>query len=181
MVLKESLFLSQVYTMMNKERKILIILFILSTSISISIFNIIYLRDRYNNVQDTRAQLLLQLEDLDKAPVDVNENDLSSFKELLDKEKRKFLASDEADPYKMGLSIISLMENSGVKINEYRTIKNDESFLLEFSVESASPYFFKFWESLLSADQYYSVPLLTLNNEKDGISAVFRIGYAVYE
>lgn len=166
---------------MNRDRKILLIILLFSLVLSLSIINMIMLSDRRSRAASNRELLESQYEKLNIRSVEIPAEEIRSLKSFLDEEKQRFFTDDETDPYKLGLEIIDKLEKNRLTVLQYRTLEEEESFLLEFSIQGQAIRFFSFWEDLYGLNRYYTVPQFSMKNEKSGISATFRIGYALYE
>lgn len=166
---------------MNRDRKILLILFSISLVASLTAINMIILSDRHSRAASNRKLLENQYEKLNIRSVEIPEEEIDSLQVYLDEEKMRFFTDDETDPYKLGLEIIDKLETNRLTVLQYMTLEIEDSFLLEFSVQGQSVRFFSFWEDIYGHNRYYSIPQLSMKNEKEGISATFRIGYALYE
>lgn len=166
---------------MSRDRKILLIILVFSMAASLSAINLLILSDRSSRARSGIEQLEPQYLKLHGGGEEVSAESIDALKSMIDMERSRFFPLDETDPYLLGIKILGMLEKRGIKVGQYKTLELEGGFLLEFSVRSRSSSLFSFWEDLYGEDKYYRIPYLSINNEKDGVSCTFRIGYAVYE
>lgn len=166
---------------MNKERKILLIILFFSLVLSISFMNIFMLKEKRNNLVSTINVMEKQYEKLGIHTGDVSQDDIQKLKDMIELEKMRYFQAESTDPYRFGLEIKALLESNSLQVKGYKTLEQDDSFLIEFSVEGSSQGFFSFLKTIYEKEKNYRFPYFTIKNEKSGISSTFRIGYALYE
>ncbi|MBB6478488.1 hypothetical protein [Spirochaeta isovalerica] len=167
--------------MMNKERKVLLVILYFALILSLSVVNLVVLKDRRDRSLSESSLLEQQLSKVRKKRLIIPDGTLLSLRELVDGERGMFFSVEEEDPYTLGLEIIAMLEYRGVEIVQYKTLEMKDEVLLEFTVESGPYSFFSFLKDLGSKSRYYKVPYLAVTNRNEGISSTFRIGQAVYE
>lgn len=166
---------------MNKDRRILLIILFFSILASLTFINIFTLNEKRSGIRSGIENLEMQYLKLGSRTGEISEDDIDTLKELIEKEQLRYFQSENTDPYRFGLDIKDLLESNSLYVREYKTIEQDNAFLIEFSVEGSSRKFFTFLEDIYKREKNYRFPYFSVKNEKEGISSTFRIGYAFYE
>lgn len=166
---------------MNRDRKILLLILFFSVIASLTSINLIVLKDRRDRALSGLDLMERQFVRLQEKSRGISPESIDELKTLIELEKGRFFSKEETDPYRLGLEILAMLEKRGIKVAQYKTLQQEEGFLLEFSVSARASSFFPFWEDMNRQGRYYDVPYFSIKTEKSGVSSTFRIGYAVYE
>ncbi|MDA3810815.1 MAG: hypothetical protein PF518_10885 [Spirochaetaceae bacterium] len=166
---------------MNKDRKVLLIILYVTLILSISLINIFVKNEQWSDLTNRIKLSEQKFEKQNKGTHEVSIVDVQKYSELIEEEKKRYFYREDTDPYKFGIEIKNLLENQALIVISYKTIEMVDSYLIEFTVEGNSSFFFSFLKKLYDNNKNYTFPYFMLKNTKHGISSKFRIGYVLYE
>ncbi len=166
---------------MNKDRKILLLILFFSVLVAFSFMNILTLSDKRKKLKSNILSSEMMYSRIGRDHKEILPEDVEEFRKNIEEEKKAFFVSEDTDPYKFGLEIKDLLEKSKLNVISYKTIEEEDSYLIEFSIKGSTYNFFSFLNNLNRSGMNYRFPYLTIRNEKRGLSSVFRIGYSLYE
>ena len=166
---------------MNKERRILLIILFFSVVVSLSFINVFTLKDRSNNLNMTINITEKKYNKLAVNNPGISEEYLSRLMKLIEEEKSGYFSINDVNPYIFGQEIKALLELNNINVKSYKTTEKDNLYIIEFSVDGTPYNYFSFFNSLYKTGKNYKIPYLTIQNEKTGISSIFKIGYSIYE
>ena len=115
-----------------------------------------------------------------------DEGDLQRQKEGLarglERDKERYYAAQEMDPYRFGIIIRDLLLRDGLAISRYQTQEVMGQNLLEFAVSGSALGLARFLQRVSESPRQWSVPFLSISaGERGRVQAVFRIGYESLE
>ncbi len=166
---------------MNKDRKILLLILFFSVLVAFSFLNVLNLSEKMENLKSKILSSEMMYSRIGMDHKEILPEDVEEYRKMIDDEKSAFFVSEDTDPYKFGLEIKDMLEKSKLNVISYKTIEEEDSYLIEFSINGSTYNFFSFLKNLNRSGMNYRFPYLTIRNEKRGLSSVFRIGYSLYE
>jgi len=96
----------------------------------------------------------------------------------LEREKERYYAAQEMDPYRFGIIIRELLLRDGLAISRYQTQEVMGQNLLEFAISGSALGLARFLQRVSESTKRWSVPFLSISaGERGRVQAVFRIGY----
>ena len=141
--------------------------------------NVILLTEKRELLRERTSLLEQKISKLNDTSHNISPEELNYYREIIEQEKSRFFPAGETDPYKFGIDIKKLLEKEHLTIKNYRTIEQDNHYLIEFSLSGSSYNFFNFLKNLYDRNLNYTFPYFTVKNEKYGLDASFRIGYVL--
>jgi hypothetical protein len=96
----------------------------------------------------------------------------------LERDRKRYYAAREMDPYRFGIIIRDLLLRDGLAISRYQTQEVMGENLLEFAVSGSALSLARFLRKVSESPRQWSIPFLSISaGERGRIQAVFRIGY----